>query len=279
MTDSQVDLSFVPRVNVLGVGVHAINMSTAVRIIETAIDDYGKGYVCVTGVHGIMEAQKDPSLVQLFSNAMLVLPDGMPTVWIGHLQGFGGMDRVFGPELMLTIAGRSELTKCSHFLYGGGPGVAERLRDVLLHRFPSIRILGTFTPPFRPLTSDEETELFSTVNRLRPDIIWVGMSTPKQERFMAEYLNLLNTTVVVGVGAAFDFLGGTIKDSPQWIKRSGLQWAHRLLQEPRRLWKRYLVNNPQFIFQIGLQIAGLRRYELQAQTRHNRHAEARLPAE
>ena len=251
-----------PRANVLGVGVHAINISTAVRIIETAIDEHGKGYVCVTGVHGIMEAQKDPSLVQLFSNALLVVPDGMPTVWIGHLQGFGDMDRVFGPELMLMIAARSELTRYSHFLYGGGPGVAERTRDVLLGRFPSIRILGTYTPPFRPLTSTEKVELLSTVNRLSPDIIWVGLSTPKQERFMEEYLSHLNTRVMVGVGAAFDFVIGRIKDSPDWVKRSGLQWAHRFAQEPRRLWKRYLISNPQFIFQMGLQIAGLRNYEL-----------------
>jgi N-acetylglucosaminyldiphosphoundecaprenol N-acetyl-beta-D-mannosaminyltransferase len=237
-------------------------MSTAVEVIETAIAEQRRAYVCVTGVHGIMEAQRDPSLVQVFRNAMLVLPDGMPTVWIGHLEGFRNMDRVFGPDLMLIIAARSELTRYSHFLYGGGPGVAERLRDVLLYQFPSIRILGTFTPPFRPLTSDEEATLVSAVNRLAPDIVWVGISTPKQERFIAHYLPRLNTRVLVGVGAAFDFLIGKINDSPQWIKRSGLQWAHRLLQEPRRLWKRYLVNNPQFIFRIGLQIAGLRRYEL-----------------
>jgi N-acetylglucosaminyldiphosphoundecaprenol N-acetyl-beta-D-mannosaminyltransferase len=255
------EITVLPRANVLGVGVHAINMSTAVRIIETAIDEHEKGYVCVTGVHGIMEAQKDPSLAQLFSNALLVVPDGMPTVWIGHLQGFRDMDRVFGPELMLMIAARSEFTRYSHFLYGGGPGVAERLRDVLLERFPSMRILGTYTPPFRPLTSAEEMDLFSTVDGLNPDIIWVGLSTPKQERFMAEYLPRLNTRVMVGAGAAFDFAVGRIKDSPDWVKRSGLQWAHRLLQEPGRLWKRYLVSNPQFIFQIGLQIARLRHYE------------------
>jgi N-acetylglucosaminyldiphosphoundecaprenol N-acetyl-beta-D-mannosaminyltransferase len=163
---------------------------------------------------------------------------------------------------MLMIAARSELTRYSHFLYGGGPGVAERTRDALLGRFPCIRILGTYTPPFRPLTSTEKMDLFSTVNRLSPDIIWVGLSTPKQERFMGEYLSRLNTRVMVGVGAAFDFVIGTIKDSPDWVKRSGLQWAHRLGQEPRRLWKRYLISNPQFIFQIGLQIAGLRNYEL-----------------
>lgn len=209
-----------------------------------------------------MEAQRDPTLLSLFANALLVVPDGMPTVWMGHLQGLREMERVFGPDMMLAIARRSELTGWSHFLCGGADGVAEKLRTVLIRRFPSINITGTYTPPFRRLTDEEESTLIRTIDRLRPDIVWVGLSTPKQERFMAEYLPSLNTTLMVGVGAAFDFHTGRIKDSPQWLKRSGLQWLHRLLQEPSRLWQRYLVNNPQFIFQAGLQLAGLRQYIL-----------------
>ena len=263
MTDFPVELVALPRTNVLGVGVHAINMSTAVKVIEDAIAERRRGYICVTGVHGVMEAQRDPAVLRLFANALLVLPDGMPTVWMGHRQGFREMDRVFGPDLMLTIAERSELTRYSHFLCGGQRGVAEQLRDVLLRRFPSIKILGTYTPPFRPLTSAEEAEFLSAVNRLSPDIIWVGMSTPKQERFMAQYLPRLNTRLMAGVGAAFDYQTGRVKDSPRWVKRSGLQWAHRLWQEPARLWKRYLVNNPQFLLRAGLQLARVKHYDLQ----------------
>jgi N-acetylglucosaminyldiphosphoundecaprenol N-acetyl-beta-D-mannosaminyltransferase len=209
-----------------------------------------------------MEARRDPSLRSLFVDALLVVPDGMPTVWMGRAQGLPGMERVFGPDLMLTVASRSELTGWSHFLYGGEDGVAEQLRDMLCSRFPSMSIVGTYTPPFRRLTGEEEQELTRTLERARPDIVWVGLSTPKQERFMAEYLPLLNTTLMIGVGAAFDFHTGRIADSPAWVKQCGLQWLHRLIQEPSRLWKRYLLNNPRFAIEAGLQLAGVRRYEL-----------------
>ncbi|PWT71408.1 MAG: glycosyltransferase [Chloroflexi bacterium] len=262
MADFPAELTALPRANVLGVGVHAIDLRTAIDAIETAIFERRRGYVCLTGVHGVMEAQREPDLMRIFSMATLVLPDGMPTVWMGHLQGFREMDRVFGPDLLITIAERSAWTEHSHFLCGGQVGVAEQLRNALLCRFPTIRILGTYTPPFRPLTRDEEKTFISAVNELAPDIIWVGMSTPKQERFMAEYLPHLNTTLMIGVGAAFDFHTGRIKDSPQWVKHSGLQWAHRLMQQPARLWKRYILNNPMFLVRAGLQLTGLKRYYL-----------------
>ncbi len=241
---------------------HAATVDSAVIEIEAAIAAGHRGYICLAGVHGIMEAQRHPALKRVFANALLVLPDGMPTVWMGRLQGLRQMDRVFGPDLMLALAKHTELTGHSHFLYGGQPGVAERLRTVLLRRFPSIRILGTYTPPFRTLTTNEEAELFTLVDELRPDIIWVGLSTPKQERFMAEYLSRLNARILVGVGAAFDFHSGAIQDSPRWVKQAGLQWFHRLLQEPGRLWKRYLRNNPAFMFQAVLQLVGVKRHTL-----------------
>jgi N-acetylglucosaminyldiphosphoundecaprenol N-acetyl-beta-D-mannosaminyltransferase len=263
MTGSSVDLTAIPRANILGVGVHAVNMPTALQVIETAVARRRRGYVCATGVHGVMEARRDPTLVSLFANALLVVPDGMPTVWMGHMQGLPQMERVFGPDLMLAVANRSQSTGWSHFLYGGDDGVAEQLHNVLARRFPSIKITGTYSPPFRRLTCEEESAFIRTIDRLQPDIIWVGLSTPKQERFMANYLPVLKTTLMIGVGAAFDFHTGRITDSPSWIKRSGLQWLHRLIQEPSRLWKRYLLNNPQFLFEAGLQLAGVRRYGLQ----------------
>jgi N-acetylglucosaminyldiphosphoundecaprenol N-acetyl-beta-D-mannosaminyltransferase len=209
-----------------------------------------------------MEAQRDPSLLRIFADALLVVPDGMPTVWMGHLQGLRKMQRVFGPDLMLEVAWRSQAKQFSHFFYGGGLGVAEKLCEALRRKCPSIRIVGTYTPPFRKLTNAEELGLFRMVDRLQPDVIWVGLSTPKQERFMADFLPRLNTTLMIGVGAAFDFHTGRLKDSPRWLKRAGLQWLHRLIQEPSRLGKRYLVNNPQFIFQAGFQLAGLKHYQL-----------------
>jgi N-acetylglucosaminyldiphosphoundecaprenol N-acetyl-beta-D-mannosaminyltransferase len=250
------------RINVLGVGVHAVDIQNTALILETRIKESAKGYVCLTGVHGIMEAQRDPGLKSIFSEALLVAPDGMPTVWMGHLQGFPAMQRVFGPDLMVDIIGRAEFQHCTHFFCGGEPGVADSLRAEMLRRFPWANIVGTYSPPFRPMTEIEEKELAASVRSLQPDIIWVGLSTPKQERFMARYLPMLDTKLMIGVGAAFLFHTGAIQDSPKWVKHAGLQWLHRLSQEPSRLWRRYLRNNPLFIFYALLQIIGLKRYTL-----------------
>jgi len=250
------------QVNVLGVGVHAVDMRSAVTLLEMQIRDGGKGYVCLTGVHGVMEAQRDRGMQSLFAEALLVAPDGMPMVWMGHLQGFSTMQRVFGPDLMIEIIGGDEFRNCVHFFCGGEPGLADRLSEAMLHRFPWIRVAGTYSPPFGPMTTMEENELQRRVRMLQPDIIWVGLSTPKQERFMARYLPVLDTKLMIGVGAAFLLHTGAIRDSPGWVKRAGLQWLHRLLQEPARLWRRYLLNNPRFILLALLQSLGLKRYAL-----------------
>jgi len=252
-----------PRANVLGVGVHAVNMDDALRIVFDAVREHRKGYVCVTGVHGVMEAQKDEVFRRALNSAMLVTPDGMPTVWMGKAQGHRDMDRVFGPEFMWNVCSDSVSRQVTHFLYGGNPGVAEQLRDNLCNSFPGLKIVGTYTPPFRPLNPDEESELIEQVSQASPDFFWVGLSTPKQERFMAAYLDKLDTRVMVGVGAAFDVHTGRIKDCDQWIKRAGLQWAHRLMQEPRRLWKRYLINNPKFIVCAVSQLVGFSDYSFE----------------
>jgi N-acetylglucosaminyldiphosphoundecaprenol N-acetyl-beta-D-mannosaminyltransferase len=265
------------QVNVLGVGVHPVDIQSTALLVETRIRDRAKGYVCLTGVHGIMEAQRDPSLKSIFAEALLVAPDGTPTVWMGHLQGFPAMKRVFGPDLMVDIIGRAEFRGCTHFFCGGGPGVAESLRNEMTRRFPLAQIVGTYSPPFRPMTEMEERELEAKVRSLQPDIIWVGLSTPKQERFMARYLPVLDTRVMIGVGAAFLFHTGAIQDSPAWVKRAGLQWLHRLLQEPFRLWRRYLLNNPLFIFFALLQISGLKHYALKTGSEHQQPYSYDLP--
>lgn len=263
MTDTPASFCSSTRANVLGVGVHAVDMDAAVDVIARAVSSRTRGYVCATGVHGVMEAQRDRSLRQIFSQSLLVVPDGMPTVWMGRLQGLREMQRVFGPDLMLRVIGDPALRGCSHFLLGGEEGVADNLKHRLQGRFPSARFTGTYMPPFRALNQKESAALCETIDRLRPDIIWVGLSTPKQERFMAEYLPRLNTTLMIGVGAAFDFHTGRLKDSPAWVKQLGLQWVHRLCQEPARLWKRYLVNNPAFLAKAALQLTGIRAFELE----------------
>jgi len=250
------------RANVLGVGVHAIDLPRAVDLIESAIVERQRGYVCVTGVHGVMEAHRDPAFREILDRALLVVPDGMPTVWVGRAQGLDHMRRVFGPDLMEELCRRSVENKFTHFLYGGKPGVAEELKNILEQWFPDIQIVGTFTPPFRPLMAGEQAELEDLMARVRPDIIWVGLSTPKQERFMSEFLSRLPFGVLIGVGAAFDIHTGHLRDAPDWIKKAGLQWMHRLCQEPRRLWKRYLLNNSRFLWRIFLQSSGLSNYKL-----------------
>lgn len=244
------------RANVLGIKVDAIDMRMALAGIQAVLAARQKCYVCMAGVHGIMEAQRQPEVQRAYAESWMNLPDGTPTVWVGRWQGFASMQRVTGPDLMLAIFQRREFARYSHFFYGGKEGIAEELASRLSRRFPWARIVGTYTPPFRDLNLQEEEELVCRVRRVKPSIVWVGISTPRQEIFMRRYLPMLDTSLMFGVGAAFDFHTGRIKDCSEWIKRAGLQWLHRLIQDPRRLLWRYLRNNPAFVWRIALQLAG-----------------------
>jgi N-acetylglucosaminyldiphosphoundecaprenol N-acetyl-beta-D-mannosaminyltransferase len=256
-------LRALPRANVLGVGIHAIDVEEAVRSSERLLASGGKGYVCVTGVHGVMESRGDPELRAVLNGAYLCVPDGMPTVWVGRLQGHSGMQRVYGPDYMIAMCRQSLLRGYRHFLYGGAPGVAERLKANLQMHMPWLQIVGTYTPPFGPLTARQESELTQMVSRAKPDIFWVGLSTPKQEWFMARYLDRLDVKLMAGVGAAFDLHAGLRSDAPAWMKNSGLQWLHRLSQEPRRLGSRYLTHNPRFLWEICGQLLGRKAFEME----------------
>ena len=248
------------RVNVLGVGISVLNLRTALDAIAGAVRARRKGYICVRDAHGVMLAQKDPAFRRILNEAFLCTPDGMPMVWMGKLHGHREMSRVYGPDLMLDVCAWSEKNPCRHFLFGGLPGVAEQLRDKLTARFPKLQITGCYTPPFRPLNAEEEKQLQEMVHAAQPDIFWVGLSTPKQEKFMAEFLPRLDVTLMIGVGAAFDFHSGRVKQAPRWMQRSGLEWFYRLGCEPRRLGKRYLKNNPLFVLKIAGQLSGLKKY-------------------
>ena len=251
-----------PRVNVLGVGISVLNLERARALLAEAAARGGKGYVCVTGVHGVIEAQADPAFRRILNGSFLTTPDGMPMVWCGRLAGHKSMDRVYGPDLMLEIFRHSCRHGWSHFFYGGAPGVAERLKQRMEERFPGVRIVGTYCPPFRPLNAEEEADLLRRVAAARPDFFWVGLSTPKQERFMAAYLDRLEAKILIGVGAAFDFHTGRVPQAPRWMQRSGLEWFYRLCKEPRRLWRRYLKNNPLFLALGFCQLTGLKKFPL-----------------
>jgi N-acetylglucosaminyldiphosphoundecaprenol N-acetyl-beta-D-mannosaminyltransferase len=248
------------RVNVLGVGISVLNLRTARAAIADAVAARRKGYICVTGVHGVMEAQDDAAFKNILNGAFLCTPDGMPMVWAGKLNGHRDMRRVYGPDLMLDVCAWSETSGCKHFFYGGADGVAELLAQKLRIKFPKLKIVGTFTPPFRALNAGEEERLRGQISTLKPDILWVGLSTPKQEKFMAEFLPKLDATLMIGVGAAFDFHSGRMRQAPRWMQRSGLEWFYRLCREPRRLAKRYFRNNPLFVLKFSCQLAGWKRY-------------------
>src|SRR6185437_3927300 len=250
------------RVNVLGVGITVLNLRTALAAIDDAVRNHQKGYICVTGVHGVMEAQDNPAFKNILNNAFLCTPDGMPMVWAGRQKGHREMSRVYGPDLMLDVCAWSEQSGCRHFFYGGAEGVADLLAKKLQSRFPKLQVVGTFTPPFRALTPDEEKALQEKVREAKPDIVWVGLSTPKQEKFMAEYLPKLDTTLMVGVGAAFDFHSGRVRQAPRWVQRSGFEWFYRLCSDPRRLAGRYFRNTPLFVIRFLSQSLGLKRYPL-----------------
>jgi N-acetylglucosaminyldiphosphoundecaprenol N-acetyl-beta-D-mannosaminyltransferase len=252
----------IQRINILGVAVSGLNLGTAVAAIAEAAAARRKGYICVTGVHGVMEAQGDPAFREILNRAFLNTPDGMPLVWLGRLLVEKTMSRVYGPDLMLDVFDWSRKSGCRHFFYGGQPGVPEELKQRLEERFPGVDICGCYSPPFRPLNEQEEKDLQEKIAALRPDIIWVGLSTPKQEKFMSAYLPKLDTALMIGVGAAFDFHAGRARQAPRWIQRSGFEWLYRMIQEPRRLWKRYMRNNPLFLLKITGQLTGFKKYSI-----------------
>lgn len=253
------------RVNIVGVGVSAIDMVQALETIDGWIARREQHYVCITGVHGIMESQRDEELRRIHNRAGLVTPDGMPLVWLSRLQGQRHVRRVYGPDLMLACCARAPARGYRHFFYGGADGVAGQLADRLVDRFPGLQVAGIHTPPFRPLSSAEDDAIVRTINAAEPDIVWVGLSTPKQERWMAVHQGRVRAPVLIGVGAAFDFLAGVKKQAPRWMQRSGLEWAFRMTSEPRRLAGRYLRNNPAFLWRVLFQAAGIARYELRTE--------------
>lgn len=251
-----------PRFNVLGVGVHALSLDEARDRLVAVHGRKRAGCVFATGVHGISEAQRDPALRATLNGAWLNVPDGMPLVWLGRCHGHRAVTRVYGPDLMLAVCDVGRAVGLTHYFYGGAPGVADTLREKLTVRFPGLAVVGTFTPPFRELTGDEFTAFQSDVAAKQPDLVWIGLSTPKQERFAAAVASQLEAGALITVGAAFDFHSGRVRQAPRWMQRSGLEWLHRLGTEPRRLGRRYLVNNPLFVLRTLAQLTGLRRHPL-----------------
>ncbi len=251
-----------PRKNILGVKISAINLSEAIQQIASWIEKGSRRYVSVCTVHTIMECQRDHELTRIINESGMATPDGMPLVWICRRLGNRDVTRVYGPDLMLAFCEYSVTRGYSHFFYGGARGVAQELASDLQHRFPGLKVAGTYTPSFREIGSIEQPTVIKAINAACPDVIWVGLGTPKQDYWVDKHRPLLNASVLVPVGAAFDFQTGRVRRAPSWMQRNGLEWLFRLSQEPGRLVYRYLVYNSLFVFLLFSQILRIRRYTL-----------------
>ena len=243
-------------VSILGVNVSVINIETALTVVDKWIDEGESQFVCFRDVHGVMAAQKDDALRKAHDKAGMIAPDGMPLVWTGRAWGHDRIDRVCGPDFMLESCKHSVSRGYKHFLYGGAPGVAEKLGEVLREKFPGVQIAGTHCPPFRDLSAEEDEASVQMITESGANLVWVGLGSPKQEKWMADHVGRIDGAILFGVGAAFDFHAGIVKRAPRWMRKSGLEWLYRLASEPRRLWRRYVVMAPKFLFRILLQSIG-----------------------
>lgn len=214
-------------------------MADALETIEHWIKAGERRYVCVVPAHTVMDCQDDGALLSIINGSGLVTPDGMALVWLLRLHGVRHVERVYGPDLMLAACERSVARGWRHFLLGGAEGVAAELARRLQRRSPGVLIAGTLSPPFREFRPDEDEAIAKQINEAGADIVWVGLGSPKQERWMAKHRERLSASVLIGVGAAFDFLSGRRRQAPRWVQRCGLEWLFRFVSEPRRLWCRY----------------------------------------
>lgn len=243
-------LNTVPKVDVLGISIGVLTPDRLMSEVESMVASGFHTYITFTGVHGVMECQRDPTLMEVFNSASIASPDGMPLVWAGRWAGLKMGSRCYGPECMLLACQLAASKRWPIFLYGGKPGVADLLAERLIEKFPGLQIVGTFSPPFRELSDEEIDTEVAMINASSARFVFVGISTPKQERWMAARVDSLDANVLFGVGAAFDFHAGLVSQAPRWMQRSGLEWLYRTFSEPRRLFWRYLRNNPVFILQI-----------------------------
>jgi N-acetylglucosaminyldiphosphoundecaprenol N-acetyl-beta-D-mannosaminyltransferase len=253
--------------DVRGIDVAAIDVATATDLIGQLATNAHGAYVTVTGAHGIVESVYDARVHEAHERACIVVPDGMPLVWLGQLLGFNSIGRVYGPDLMSSVFSRKELRQLRHFFYGSTPAVVDKLTATLKSRFGEFNLVGAHSPPIRPIGFDEDDEILSHIRQLKPHIVWVGLSTPKQELWLCNHMHKIGSGVGIGVGAAFDLLSGTTLQAPRWVQRSGLEWAFRMAVEPRRLFRRYLFIVPRFLYYMAETFV-IRRWQLLQKSGH-----------
>ena len=254
--------TMIEKIDMLGVGISAIKMDNVLQQMEHWIKTGEQNYICVCPNHPIIESQKDKELRRILNSAGLTTPDGMSVVWACKFYGYSNVERVYGPDLMLNFSAIAAERGYTNFYFGGSNEVPEELAERLCQRFPGLKVAGTYSPPFRPLTPEEDEDIVETINQADPDVVWVGLGAPKQDLWMGEHIGRINAPVMVGVGAAFDFLSGRKEWAPKWVQRTGLEWLFRLVREPRRLWRRNLYH-PLFAYNVLLQRMGIKRFDLE----------------
>jgi N-acetylglucosaminyldiphosphoundecaprenol N-acetyl-beta-D-mannosaminyltransferase len=254
------------RVNILGVGATPQDLNTAVATLERWCAERRQEYVCVVSVHGLVVAQRDPTMRHALNHCGMATEDGVPLVWWSRLAGFSQARRVCGSDLLDAACAHGVPRGFRHYFYGATPKVVERLIVRLQKRHPGLCVAGYRSPPFRPLTPAEDAAEIAAINAAEPDFIWVGLGTPKQEKWMVEHLGKIDATALIGVGAAFDFHAVMQPRAPVWMQHAGLEWLFRLLTEPRRFVHRYLIDNLLFMGHMLQQATGLRKYPLDVTT-------------
>jgi N-acetylglucosaminyldiphosphoundecaprenol N-acetyl-beta-D-mannosaminyltransferase len=217
--------------------------------------------VVVTGFHGLWEAYEDPALRSVLNSAELWVPDGIAPVWVARLRGHRKVDRAPGAEIMREFFRLASQKGYSSYFYGDTDATLSALRQTLARDYPGHKIAGAFSPPFQPMTPAEDRAIVERINAARPDVLWVGLGTPKQDIWIHERLERLHVPAAIGVGAAFAFVAGAVPRCPDWIGRAGFEWVYRFVKEPRKLWRRDLLDGPRFLFHLGLELAGWRRDE------------------
>ena len=243
---------------VLRSNIHAVEIDDVIEIFEQWISSRTHSrYVALCNVHMVMEAYNNTYFHGALASADLVVPDGMPLIWAGRRQGLQLLRRVYGPDLFLEFCQNTAAKGYRHFLFGGHPGVPETVAARLTRSCPGIQIAGTFSPPFREHTRAELSEMIAQINNSGADVLWVALGCPKQELWMYENRDRLKVPVMAGVGQAFDLYAGRVRQAPRWTRDNGLEWAFRLISNPRRLWRRYLVYNMQFLCCVALDGLGL----------------------
>lgn len=244
--------------NILGVNINVINMEDTVRIITENLEHIKGDYICVSNVHTVIMSSEDENYKNIQNMALMSLPDGKPLSVVSKRQGFKESQRVTGPDLMEEIFKVSEEKGYKHYFYGSTEETLRGLKTRLREKYPNIKIVGMYSPPFRKLTKEEDQEIINNINKVDADFIWVGLGAPKQEIWMSEHRNIFKG-IMIGVGAGFDYHAEKIKRAPKIIQELSLEWLYRLLQDPKRLFKRYFFTNIKFIYRI---IKALRKEEV-----------------